>query len=132
MSFVPRTYEAAEFGSEVRPIIDLRAQWFYASFNPIFDIDLAGVDKGRPQFQPAFKLAGWVNPNVGLGLEYYVAFGTLARPVPFAQQVQRVFAVIDLLHALGAGRGFDVNFGVGYNLTGQGDRWVVKMIFGVG
>ena len=81
ISNVPRQFEPNVWGSEIRPIIDGRWGLFYASFNPIFDIDLNGPQAGLPQFEPAAKVAFDVVHSLALGLEYY---GALRAHHPYA------------------------------------------------
>jgi hypothetical protein len=133
LSDVPARYEANVWGSELRPIVDLRAGRFYASINPIVAIDLAGPLAGHPQFEPAAKLALEVGAAIAVGLEYYGAIGPFDAPLPWSGQTHRLFAVLDWAHPLGhGGAAVDLNVGAGYNLPGTGDRWVVKAIVGVG
>jgi hypothetical protein len=132
LSVVPARYEANVLGSELRPIIDVRWKRLYASLNPIIDIDLRGAIAGRPQLQPAAKLAVAAGYGLAFGLEYYGAYGPVTGFYGVGEQTHRLFAVIDLVHEISARLGFDVNFGVGYNLADNGDRWVVKAIVGVG
>jgi hypothetical protein len=132
LSDIPARYEANVYGSELRPIVDLRAGRLYLSVNPIVDIDLAGPLAGHPFLEPAAKLAISVGAGVAVGAEYYGAFGPLDAPLPWSAQSHRLFAVLDWAKPLGRGAAIDLNAGVGYNLPGTGDRWVVKAIVGVG
>jgi hypothetical protein len=123
LSAIPAEFEQNVWGSEVRPIADLRVDWFYASVNPIVDTDLAGAEAGRPQFQPAVKLGANVTDRVMLGVEGYGAFG------PFAslgnEAVLRGYVVADV-----KGAWWDLNVGVGAN-RGIHDYPVAKLIFGI-
>ncbi|HEX4622390.1 MAG TPA: hypothetical protein VH208_12575, partial [Myxococcaceae bacterium] len=70
LSDVPTRFEPNQWGSEIRPIIDATRWGWYASLNPIVDVDLAGTQAGRPQFQPAAKLARILGQGVWVGAEY--------------------------------------------------------------
>ncbi len=132
LSIVPRTYESSVYGSEVRPIVDLRWRRLYASVNPIIGFDLAGAQAGLPQLQPAAKLAVSMTTALALGAEYYGGYGPVTGLLPAAEQTHHLFAVLDYLHHIGGRLDLGVNFGVGYNLAGAGDQWVVKAIIGIG
>ncbi|HEX4803325.1 MAG TPA: hypothetical protein VFV14_07425, partial [Myxococcaceae bacterium] len=75
VSYVPRGYEAQRWGSELRPIVDLRVGRFYASINPILSIDLAGHEAGIPQLQPAAKVSVDLFSGLAFGSEYYAGLG---------------------------------------------------------
>ena len=60
-----------------------------------------------------------------LGLEYYADLGPFGAFFSPDNQQHTLFAVTDFK----AGR-LDVNFGLGYGLTGGSDRLVAKMIIG--
>ncbi len=132
LSIVPAAFEANVYGSELRPVIDVRWKRLYFALNPIIGFDLGGAQAGRPQIQPAFKFSVTVNSALALGIEYYAAFGPVTAVTPAAEQVHRLFAVLDVFHRVSQHLDFDLNAGVGYNLTGSGDRWVAKAIFGLG
>ena len=133
LSVVPAQYEGNVYGSELRPVIDVIWWRLYFAFNPIIGIDLAGSIAGRPQLQPALKASIAALPNrLAFGLEYYMNFGPITGFLPVDAQTHRLFAVVDVLQTISPRLNFDLNFGVGYNLTGQGDRWVVKGILGFG
>ncbi len=131
LSVIPATYEANVWGSELRPVFDLRWRRLYFAINPILSIDLGGSLAGLPQLQPAAKFTVAVSTMVALGVEYYAAFGPLNNPYGLDNQLHRLLAVIDIEHKLSEKLNFDVNFGAGYNF-GAGDPWVVKAIIGIG
>jgi hypothetical protein len=134
LSSIPAFFEPNVWGSELRPIIDVRWKRLYVSFNPIIDIDLAGAQAGRPQFQPALKIAVTVHGPLALGVEYYAAFGPLTDIAPIAQQLHRLLGVVDIVHKFANGAELTVNLAGGYNLAGgnNSDKWVVKSIIGYG
>ena len=133
LSVVPARYEAAVYGAELRPIFDLAWRRIYFAINPIIGFDLAGAEAGRPQLQPALKGSVAVVPNLlALGLEYYMNFGPVTSFLSASEQTHRLFAVVDVVHLISPRLSFGLNFGVGYNLTGNGDRWVIKGIIGFG
>lgn len=122
ISDVPAQFEPNVWGSEVRPIVDLRVGRIYAAVNPIVTCDLAGSLAGHPQLEPAAKLSVSITERAAAGVEGYGAFG----PVDALDSgVVRAFAVVDL-----KGSWWDLNAGVGVN-HGTGDHPIGKMIFGI-
>lgn len=124
LSYVPALYEANVYGSEIRPILDVEWRFLYFSINPIVGIDLAGPLAGRPQFEPAARLSFRLPRGVAIGPEYYAALGPVTGFLPLAEQVHRLFGVIDYER----GR-FSAEAGLGYGLAG-GERWIIKLILG--
>jgi hypothetical protein len=125
LSAIPSAYSESRFGTELRPIIDLRIDHAYFSFNPIVDFDFEGDLAGRPQFEPAAKAdVILLQEHLGLGIEYYSALGTLS------QQVHRLFGVVDITEVSAGPVRLGLNFGVGYGLA-AGERLIVKSIIGV-
>lgn len=123
LSIVPSQFEANVYGSEIRPIAELRDGPFYASVNPIIATDLGGDLAGHPQLEPCAKLAYFWAPEFGAGVEGYGAFG----PVDDlgSEQVERGFVTFDYV-----GRTFDLNVGIGLT-HGTGDHPIGKLIFGI-
>jgi hypothetical protein len=125
LSLVPAAYEGNRWGSELRPIVDVRLGALYASLNPILATDLAGALAGHPQLEPAAKLGWFVLEALSLGAEYYGGFGRLEAPLPAAEQDHHLYGALDLTSDY-----LDVNFGVGRGL-GAGEPWVMKGIIGL-
>jgi hypothetical protein len=125
LSRIPAAYEANVWGTELRPIIDLRVGPVYGAVNPIIGTDLQGSLAGHPQFDPAFKLAYFARPELSFGGEYYAALGPFDSLLPAAQQKHWLYAVLDF-----AGDSLDLNFGLGRGF-GAADPWVAKAIFGI-
>ncbi len=122
VSAVPSQFEPNVWGSEVRPIVDLRAGRVYAALNPIVGIDLAGTVAGHPQLEPAAKLALVLGESAMLGVELYGAFGPIDA---LTEGVDRVFGVVDL-----KGSWWDLNAGIGAS-RGSADHPIGKLIFGI-
>ena len=125
LSRVPAAYEPNVWGSEIRPAIDLRLGPFYGSINPIIATDLQGAQAGRPQFEPALKLALFARPALSVGGEYYAALGPLDGLLPAAEQNHRLYGVVDF-----GGDYFDFNLGLGRGF-GTAEPWVAKAIIGI-
>jgi len=126
VSYVPHGYEAQRWGSELRPIIDLRLGRFYAAINPILSIDWTGPEAGIPQLEPAAKVSVDLFSGLALGSEYYAGLGPIDGFLPTREQTHALYAVLDWAASF-----IDLNFGVGYGGLGAGERWVAKAIVGV-
>jgi len=126
VSYIPSTYDHDRWGSEIRPIVAWHDDAWLFVFNPILDQSLAGSDASQgPSFQPAVKVARTVGP-VALGFEYYATLGPLTAILPWRDEEQQVFEVIDLLSV----EKLEVNFGIGEGLTAASAGLVVKAIVG--
>ena len=126
VSYLPPTYDLDRWGSEIRPIIAWHDPSWLFVLNPILDQDFAGPDASMgPSFQPAVKVARTVGP-VALGFEYYATFGPLSAFLPWREQQQQIFEVLDLLSV----ERLELNFGVGEGLTQFSEGIVVKAILG--
>jgi hypothetical protein len=126
LSYLPPAYEADRWGSEVRPIIAWHDPDWLLAFNPILDQSFAGRDASQgPSFQPALKIARRVGP-VALGIEYYATLGPLGAILPWREQEQQIFEVLDLWSV----EHLEVNAGVGEGLTESSQGLVFKAIVG--
>lgn len=125
LSRVPARYESNVWGSELRPIADLRLGRWYASINPILSVDLQGPQAGHPSLEPAAKGAFFVSPRVAVGAESYAGLGPIDGLLPVGAQSHRIYGVLDVAADL-----FDIDVGVGRGL-GTADPWTVKAIVGV-
>jgi hypothetical protein len=123
VSAVPSRFEANVWGSEARPILDLHAGPVYAAVNPIVDFDLDGKLAGRPQLEPAVKLALIAGDHAMFGVEAYGAYGTF--DALGEESVTRLFAVADL-----RGARWDLNAGLGVS-RGSPDHPIAKLIVGI-
>lgn len=123
LSAVPEQFAPDVWGSEVRPIADITTTHFYASFNPILDIELAGELAGHPQVEPAAKLAVRPFPRWSIGVEAYGAFGPIDDLG--SESVGTLLGAIDY-----AGRWLDLNIAAGPSWGGD-DRAIIKLIVGV-
>jgi hypothetical protein len=122
VSAIPSRYEAQVWGSELRPVADLSIDRVYASVNPILTFDLRGDLAGKPQLEPAAKIAVRVADAVQIGAEAYGAFGPLDDLG--RERVTRLLAAIDV-----HGAWWDLNAGAG-PAWGSPDRGVIKVIVG--
>jgi hypothetical protein len=126
LSYVPPVYEANRWGLEVRPIVAWQdAHWLFA-LNPILGQPLTSpTASAGPSFEPALKAFRRVGP-LGLGIEYYATLGTVSRIVPWREQEEQIFEVVDLLSV----DRLEVNAGIGEGLTASSAGLVAKAIVG--
>jgi len=116
-------FSQSRFALEIRPIIGVRNTEWEFIVNPIVDATFG--KHGETDFAPAARLARKLAPDTYLGLEYCSDLGEIGNFPRLADQQHTLFLVTDF--KLGV---LDVDFGVGYGLTGASDRWVVKTILG--
>ncbi len=102
-------------GLEFRPIIGVRDLGWEAIVNPIVDLS----------FSPAVRVARNVAEDTWLGVEYYSNYSPIGAIPTVDQQQHTLFAVADFKLF-----GLDVNFGMGFGLTGGSDTLVSKIIVG--
>jgi hypothetical protein len=126
VSSLPTTYDHDRWGSEIRPIVAWHDEDWLFAFNPILDQPLAGSDASQgPSFQPALKVARTIGP-IAVGFEYYATLGPLSAILPWKDQEQQVFEVVDLISV----KHFELNVGVGEGLTEASEGVVFKAILG--
>jgi hypothetical protein len=123
VSAVPARFEPNVYGSELRPIVDLSIDRFFAAVNPIVAIDLGGALAGRPQLEPAAKLGVHATRAVMIGGELYAALGPI--DALGSEHAMRAYAVVDV-----AGAWWDLGIGVGWTWF-SADRAVAKVIFAI-
>ena len=122
-SYATPKFSETRFNMEIRPIIGVRKGDYELIVNPIVDIGFG--DQGDAEFTPAASVARKLKEDLSIGLEYYAALGPIGNFLPLAEQQHNIYGVVDF--KIGQ---FDVNFGVGYGLTGGSDRWMTKLIIG--
>jgi hypothetical protein len=122
-SYATPEFSLTKYNLEIRPILGVRKGDYEFIVNPI--VDLGFGDQGDAEFVPAARLARKLRDDLAIGLEYYGAFGPIGNFLPFAEQQHNIYGVVDFK----VGR-FDVDFGVGYGLTGGSDRLITKLIIG--
>jgi len=126
LAYLPPAYDRDRWGSELRPIVAWQGAGWLFVVNPILDQPFAGPDASSgPSLQPAAKVARTVGP-IALGFEYYATLGPLAAVLPWNEEQQQLFEVVDLLSI----EGVELNLGVGEGLTASSAGIVVKAIVG--
>ena len=125
-SYVPATYDAGVWGSEIRPVATWTHDRFEIAINPIVTFSWTGRDAGVPHFEPAAAVTYAFDRVLSLGLEYYGAVGALDNVPPVAQQSHYLFEVVEVLGV----RGWEIQFGIGEGLTPASNTVVFKSIIG--
>jgi hypothetical protein len=119
--FPTAPFSQTRFAMEVRPIIGWRNKEWEFIVNPIIDFGFGA--NGDVDFVPAARLARKLGEDFFVGAEYYGALGSPGNFPSWQNQAHEFFAVTDF--KIGE---VDVDFGVGYGVTGGSDRWIVKTI----
>jgi hypothetical protein len=122
-SYATPPFSQTKYNLEIRPIIGVRNGDYEFIVNPI--VDLGFGHDGDAEFTPAARLARKLKDDLSIGLEYYTDLGPIGHLLPLGQQQHNIYGVVDFK----VGQ-FDVNFGIGYGLTGSSDRLMTKLIIG--
>jgi hypothetical protein len=126
-SLLPDTYDRGRWANELRPILAWENAHVALALNPIVDTSLRGPDASAgPTFEPCFSAAYKVHEMVSFGIEYYSNLGPFSRFLPWRQQEQYLFEVVNLLSV----PHLELNAGVGEGLTDGSNRLVLKTILG--
>lgn len=123
-SWLNRNFETETRKLELRPIIGWKDAGWLLAFNPVLDWALNGPDRsGRPDFNPSFKVARTVAPEVALGFEVYAELGPLGRPLAANQQARTLYAAMEWERAP-----LPFHLGIGRGLNSATDKWTLKAI----
>jgi hypothetical protein len=123
LSYQSSRFSPDPIGLELRPILGVRDLGWEFIINPIVDFGFGGG--GSSAFAPASRLARQIHGETWLGVEYYSNYGPINAISPATDQQHVLFGVVDFKIL-----GFDVNFGMGFGLTGASDGVVSKLIIG--
>jgi hypothetical protein len=128
--FVKDGFDEGQWSMEFRPIIDKKMGAFYWSINPTLDWwfkgPLAGTGMKGVAVSPNVKISWDFTQKITAGFEYYGVTGSLAEMAPMALQQHVLYPAIDL----NLSPDWEVNFGYGFNLAGNGDHNIIKLILG--
>ena len=128
--FVKDGFDEGQWSMEFRPIIDKKMGAFYWSVNPTVDWwfkgPLAGTGWRGMAFSPNIKISWDFTDKITGGFEYYGLTGSLAEMAPGALQQHVLYPAIDL----NLSPDWEVNFGYGFGLSGDGDQHIIKLILG--
>jgi hypothetical protein len=125
-----KKFDESEFGIELRPIIDQTVGKLYWSFNPNIEWSMKGPEAGKGIhgmiFNPSVKLGWQFTEKVQAGVEYYGTTGPLTELAPSNEQSHMLYPSVDLFLS----PDWEFNAGVGFLVSGTGDRNIVKVILG--
>jgi hypothetical protein len=125
-------YQRSQFSAdtwtyELRPIIDKQLGRWYFAFNPAFDKSFHGPSANQGFiFSPDAKISYDFTPKITGGVEYYGTLGPVPNLYPIPQQQQQIFPTIDL----NVSPKWEINFGVGFGLTGATVHLITNSIIG--
>ena len=127
ISLLPTGYDRSRWGSELRPIIAWENEHFAFALNPILDTSLASPDGSvGPSFEPCLSAVYKFEDILSVGVEYYANLGPLRGFLPWAQQEQYIYEVINVLSVAH----FELNAGIGEGLNDGSNPLVFKAILG--
>ena len=97
--------------------------WLFG-FNPVINWELSDQAAGKPGYGFALKGTRRMAEGLALGLEYYSDKGQIGHTLPWEEQDNKLFYVIDVDR-----KPWVFNFGIGKGLTHAADKTIVKAIF---
>jgi hypothetical protein len=128
--FVKNGFDEGQWSMEFRPIIDKKVGSFYWAINPTLDWWFKGPQAGTGlkgvSVNPNVKISWDLTGKITAGFEYYGTTGSLTAMAPVAQQQHVLYPAIDL----NLSPDWEVNFGYGFGLAGNGDHDIFKLILG--
>jgi hypothetical protein len=107
--------------SEIRPILGWHLGKFDFIVNPILDNSWTGFK--NLDFAPSVRVAYNLDKTWAVAAELYSDYGAIKGLLPFDQQSQQLFGVVDYRT-----EEFNIEAGVGFGLTPASDRLVVKLM----
>ena len=107
--------------SEIRPILGWHLGKFDFIVNPILDNSWTGFK--NLDFAPSVRLAYNLDKTWAVAAELYSDYGAIKGLLPFDQQSQQLFGVVDYRT-----EEFNIEAGLGFGLTPASDRLVVKLM----
>jgi hypothetical protein len=107
--------------SEIRPILGWHLGKFDVIINPILDNSWTGFK--NLDFAPSARLAYNLDKTWAVAAEVYSDYGAIRQFLPFEQQSQQLFGVVDY-----KSEDFNIEAGVGFGLTPASDRVVIKLM----
>lgn len=121
---VARRFNAVRSNAELRILSGWHDDDWLLGFNPVIGWELSDQAAGRPGYGFGLKGTRRVAQGVALGLEYYADRGQVGRTLPWQEQDNKLFYVIDVDR-----KPWVFNFGLGKGLTHAAEKTTVKMIF---
>jgi len=127
VAFPRPPYEDNSVTLEIRPIIEKSFTRWRLSLNPVVGRALKGPDSDAGfDFEPGAKIAYFATRTVATGIEYYGSMGQVTDFLPLGEQQHLLFPSFDLYLT----EKMMINLGVGFSLTGVGEKLIPKMRLG--
>jgi len=120
-SYNAEHWDPNRYTSEIRPILGWHLGKFDVIVNPILDNSWTGFN--NLDFAPSTRLAYNIDKTWAVATEAYSDYGAVKQFLPFSQQSQQLFGVIDY-----KSEDFNIEAGVGFGLTPASDRLVFKLM----
>jgi hypothetical protein len=124
--YQPRRFDPAQWGLELRPVVEWTEGAFDVDLNPVVAAPLGGDDAGIPQLQPSVALRVVLGDLLKLSAEYYAQLGPISRMPPVELERHYLFETVDVLRW----REWIIHIGVGEGLTTASTRFVATSLVG--
>jgi len=124
-----RQYSEDSWTLEIRPIIDKEYKNFYASFNPVVDYSIQGLNHDTgPQFSPSVKMSYKFGKKIKaeVGVEYYGSVGAFKKIDALSVQQHQIGPAVDI----DISPVWEINVGYMFGLTPATDKGIIKLILG--
>jgi hypothetical protein len=120
-SYNAEHWDPNRYTSEIRPILGWHLGKLDFIVNPILDNSWAGFK--NLDFAPSLRVAYNLDETWAVAAELYSDYGAIKGLLPFDQQSQQIFGVVDYKT-----EAFNIEAGLGFGLTPASDRLVVKLM----
>jgi hypothetical protein len=120
-SYNSQHWDPYRYTSEIRPILGWHLGKFDFIVNPILDNSWTGFK--NLDFAPSVRVAYNIDKTWAIATELYSDYGEIRGLLPFDQQSQQLFGVVDYKTDE-----FNIEAGLGLGLTPASDRLVVKLM----
>jgi hypothetical protein len=125
-SFAKAAYVDNPWQVELRPIVEKHIGRLQMDGDPVFSRALRGSNTSRGWvFEPAARIGWQLSRNFTPSLEYYSSWGSIQHSDAVHDQMQQIFAGGDLRLR----EDLTWSFGLGFGLTGTGNRLILKSHF---
>ncbi|HEX5392059.1 MAG TPA: hypothetical protein VFW68_02175 [Rhodocyclaceae bacterium] len=121
---VAHQYNQVRTNLEVRFMAGWRDANWLLGINPVLGYELSDNPAGHPGYGFGLKATRRVAPGIALGTEYYTDRGNIGHTLPWEQQDNRLFLVMDYDR-----KPWNFNFGIGRGFTHAADKLTIKTIF---
>lgn len=121
---VAHRFEAVRSNAELRIMLGWRNQDWLFGMNPVIGKELSDNPSSKLGYGLGVKGTRRVADGIALGLEYYSDRGQIGRTLPWSEQDNKLFLVMDYDH-----KPWIFNLGIGHGLTDSAEKTTLKAIF---